>query len=344
MPNAIVIQLDCQTPKFKKLPLNSQEPLDLRLGDIYLASKNQFKKTQFTGNLRIIGLSTQGTEIADKLCQFSKTLGATNFADKKVDYQHPIQFSKIEFSSTDFVGTLKQLIAESNLKIQHDRGPPVIMLKDEALSDEDNENSALQESSSHSDSEPTCQLESRGTLYYNPANQLQLCSGRNWIHLASAGPRLDYISLHQKLKIDSQSNDIEIFNLEKIGIFLINAELDSRNEKNKRICSLYKFKGGQFVKYQTIRTRVSNSWTYFKIGKTHFLEGWGFLGWLIQNFALKIKSNVKKWHPKNSTTTPYAPPIAKTPNVKKPLTLTCILTATNAKNSFLFKNFKLTRR
>ena len=317
MPNVVVIQLDCDTPIFRKLPIASQEPLDLRTARIFVGSKNELKSKfssassgigsratnvtrnelivddtthsphlsnqkrnfskrkpgQFKGHIKILGLSTQSTEIADKLCQYSKNIETNvkfkNFAEKN---DEPSHFSRFEYNSDDFMGTLRELLKENNFNVPG--RPPVLMMNDGAVAndiDTEGSNLSVHETSTHLQNEPTCEISSRGQLYYNPSSQLKLCSGRNWIHLTSAGPRLDYISFHQKLKLDSPSNDIEIFEIPKIGIFLINAELNSKNDKGKRIVTLYFYKDGMFRDFQKIRSRLCNSWTYFNIGGSHFL-------------------------------------------------------------------------
>ena len=122
------------------------------------------------------------------------------------------------------------------------------------------------------DEEPVCALENRGTLYYNVDNQLQLCSGREWIHLASAGPRLDYIQEYQTVLLGSQSNDMEVFRIPGEGYFMVTAEQatvlkSATTGKKYKISTIFKWNGREFTKFQEIRSRRASTWSSFSIGK-----------------------------------------------------------------------------
>jgi len=188
MPNTLVVQLDCQAPLHFKLKPRAQEPIDIRFTKFYVGG-NGNEKNRFGGLLRVLGLSTKTTEIGDHLCQNSMTIGATHLESVKIDandkYRQKIGGNE---GNDKIVGNIDKL-EKTSLKSSINSTPaapvsPVLMMADDA-----NNLPGVK-------LEPVCALDTRGTLYYNVDNQLQLCSGREWIHLASAGPRLDYKLVH----------------------------------------------------------------------------------------------------------------------------------------------------
>lgn len=74
--------------------------------------------------------------------------------------------------------------------------------------------------------------------------------------------RLDYVEHHQDLFTNSETFDIEVFQIPSIGLFIATANRDSDLGSG-----IYKWMDGKFERYQNISTYDAQAWQYFTVGK-----------------------------------------------------------------------------
>uniref|UniRef100_A0A8C4S027 Thrombospondin type laminin G domain and EAR repeats n=1 Tax=Erpetoichthys calabaricus TaxID=27687 RepID=A0A8C4S027_ERPCA len=116
-------------------------------------------------------------------------------------------------------------------------------------------------------SAPPCTKTEAGQLWFDVLRRgLHLCDGRDWITMLQVKERLDYIENYQDLYTNSETLDMEIFEIPSNGLFMATA-----NKKPHPGSGIYKWKNGRFESYQNITTHQAQAWKYFTIGEKIFL-------------------------------------------------------------------------
>ncbi|KAG2458839.1 TSEAR protein, partial [Polypterus senegalus] len=116
-------------------------------------------------------------------------------------------------------------------------------------------------------SAPPCTKTEAGQLWFDMLRRgLHLCDGRDWITMLQVKERLDYIEDYQDLYTNSETLDMEIFEIPSNGLFMATA-----NKKPHPGSGIYKWKNGRFESYQNITTHQAQAWKYFTIGEKIFL-------------------------------------------------------------------------
>ncbi|KAA0715928.1 Thrombospondin-type laminin G domain and EAR repeat-containing protein [Triplophysa tibetana] len=114
---------------------------------------------------------------------------------------------------------------------------------------------------------PPCGVSEEGQLWFNPLHQgLFLCDGMMWLTMLQVKQRLDYVEHHQDLFTNSETFDIEVFQIPSVGLFIATA-----NRNSDLGSGIYKWMDGKFERYQNISTYDAQAWQYFTVGKKKFL-------------------------------------------------------------------------
>ncbi|XP_043550411.1 thrombospondin-type laminin G domain and EAR repeat-containing protein [Chiloscyllium plagiosum] len=86
------------------------------------------------------------------------------------------------------------------------------------------------------------------------------------LQTARAKERLDYVENYQNLVTNSETLDVEIFEIPNIGLFAATA-----NRKPQPGSTIFKWLNGRFEPYQNITTYEAQAWKHFSIGPEVFL-------------------------------------------------------------------------
>ncbi|XP_062862344.1 thrombospondin-type laminin G domain and EAR repeat-containing protein [Trichomycterus rosablanca] len=114
---------------------------------------------------------------------------------------------------------------------------------------------------------PLCVRATVGQLWFNTDERaLFLCNGTNWITMMHEQEKLDYVEDHQNLFTNSETFDIEVFQLPSLGLFIATANRDSGSGS-----SIYRWTDGRFQRYQNIDTYDAQAWKFFTVDKKRFL-------------------------------------------------------------------------
>ncbi|XP_052004952.1 thrombospondin-type laminin G domain and EAR repeat-containing protein-like [Xyrauchen texanus] len=114
---------------------------------------------------------------------------------------------------------------------------------------------------------PPCGHSEEGQLWFNTLQGgLLLCDGITWLTMLQVKERLDYVEVHQDLFTNSETFDIEVFQIPSVGLFIATANRDSSLGSG-----IYKWTDGKFEQYQNISTYDAQAWQYFTVGKKKFL-------------------------------------------------------------------------
>nr|XP_014344425.1 PREDICTED: thrombospondin-type laminin G domain and EAR repeat-containing protein [Latimeria chalumnae] len=116
-------------------------------------------------------------------------------------------------------------------------------------------------------SRPLCMKSENGQLWFDTLHRgLYLCDGSSWISMLQAKERLDYVEEYQNIVTNSETLDIEIFEIPNVGLFVATA-----NKRSRPGSGIYKWTNGKFEPYQNITTYEAQVWKHFTIGKKIFL-------------------------------------------------------------------------
>ncbi|XP_057192162.1 thrombospondin-type laminin G domain and EAR repeat-containing protein isoform X2 [Triplophysa rosa] len=114
---------------------------------------------------------------------------------------------------------------------------------------------------------PPCGVSEEGQLWFNTLHKgLFLCDGMMWLTMLQVKQRLDYVEHHQDLFTNSETFDIEVFQIPSVGLFIATANRDSDLGSG-----IYKWTDGKFERYQNISTYDAQAWQYFTVGKKKLL-------------------------------------------------------------------------
>lgn len=80
--------------------------------------------------------------------------------------------------------------------------------------------------------------------------------------ISTVKQRLDYVEHHQDIFTNSETFDIEVFQIPSVGLFIATANRDSYLGSG-----IYKWTDGKFERYQNISTYDAQAWQYFTVGK-----------------------------------------------------------------------------
>uniref|UniRef100_H3B4X8 Thrombospondin type laminin G domain and EAR repeats n=1 Tax=Latimeria chalumnae TaxID=7897 RepID=H3B4X8_LATCH len=112
-------------------------------------------------------------------------------------------------------------------------------------------------------SRPLCMKSENGQLWFDTLHRgLYLCDGSSWISMLQAKERLDYVEEYQNIVTNSETLDIEIFEIPNVGLFVATA-----NKRSRPGSGIYKWTNGKFEPYQNITTYEAQVWKHFTIGK-----------------------------------------------------------------------------
>ncbi|XP_077476406.1 thrombospondin-type laminin G domain and EAR repeat-containing protein isoform X1 [Stigmatopora argus] len=118
-------------------------------------------------------------------------------------------------------------------------------------------------------SERTCSELFRGQMWFNPLRMaLYLCDGTSWITvLEDRKQQLDYVEEQQVLSTSSETHDIEIFQVQGMGLMAAMAHRSSTSGS-----AVYQWSPHYgFQLYQNISTHRALTWKHFNMGKKTFL-------------------------------------------------------------------------
>ncbi|XP_030643409.1 thrombospondin-type laminin G domain and EAR repeat-containing protein [Chanos chanos] len=145
---------------------------------------------------------------------------------------------------------------------------------------------------------PPCGSAEEGQLWFNTHTpELSLCDGHMWIPLLQEKKRLDYVEDYQDLFTNSETFDMEVFQIPSVGLFVAAANRDSRPGSG-----IYKWTDGKFKLYQNLSTYDAQAWKFFTVGKKRFL--------VVANSRSKREgkqelSVIYKWSPRQQKFLPY---------------------------------------
>ncbi|XP_057715136.1 thrombospondin-type laminin G domain and EAR repeat-containing protein [Corythoichthys intestinalis] len=116
--------------------------------------------------------------------------------------------------------------------------------------------------------ERTCSELFRGQMWFNPLRTaLYLCDGTSWITVLEDRKRLDYVEEQQVLSTSSETHDIEIFQVQGMGLMAAMAHRSSTSGS-----AVYQWsQHNGFQLYQNISTQRALAWKHFNMGKKTFL-------------------------------------------------------------------------
>ncbi|XP_067844326.1 thrombospondin-type laminin G domain and EAR repeat-containing protein [Heptranchias perlo] len=116
-------------------------------------------------------------------------------------------------------------------------------------------------------SHPPCTETEAGRLWFDVFNKgLFICDGKNWVSILKAKERLDYVEEYQNLVTNSETLDVEIFEIPNVGLFVATA-----NKKPRPGSTIFKWLDGKFEPYQNITTYEAQAWKHFSIGTQAYL-------------------------------------------------------------------------
>ncbi|MED6267720.1 hypothetical protein CHARACLAT_014949 [Characodon lateralis] len=105
----------------------------------------------------------------------------------------------------------------------------------------------------------------RHQLWFNPLKKgLYVCDGSAWITVWEDHKRLDYVSEHQVLITSSETHDVEVFQIQDVGLMAAMAHRASGS-------AVYLWTHLGFQLYQNISTHGALAWKHFQIGKKAYL-------------------------------------------------------------------------
>ncbi|XP_032403504.1 thrombospondin-type laminin G domain and EAR repeat-containing protein-like isoform X2 [Xiphophorus hellerii] len=107
----------------------------------------------------------------------------------------------------------------------------------------------------------------RGQLWFNPLKKgLYVCDGSVWITVLEDHKRLDYVLEQQVLTTSSETHDVEVFQIQGIGLMAAMAHRSSASGS-----AVYLWTNLGFRLYQNISTHGALSWKHFQVGKKAYL-------------------------------------------------------------------------
>ncbi|XP_072118502.1 thrombospondin-type laminin G domain and EAR repeat-containing protein-like [Mobula birostris] len=116
-------------------------------------------------------------------------------------------------------------------------------------------------------SHPPCTETEVSRLWFDVFNKgFFICNGKNWISILKTKKRLDYVEDYQSLITNSETLDVEIFEIPNVGLFAATA-----NKKPHPGSTIFKWLKGKFEPYQNITTYEAQAWKHFSIGPQVFL-------------------------------------------------------------------------
>ncbi|XP_041120590.1 thrombospondin-type laminin G domain and EAR repeat-containing protein [Polyodon spathula] len=116
-------------------------------------------------------------------------------------------------------------------------------------------------------SRPPCTKKQTGQLWFDTLRRgLYICDSQGWVAMLQAKQRLDYVEEYQDFYTNSETLDIEIFEIPSVGLFAATA-----NRRPVPGSGIYKWTNGKFEPYQNITTYQAQAWKYFTIDDKSFL-------------------------------------------------------------------------
>ncbi|XP_006636707.3 thrombospondin-type laminin G domain and EAR repeat-containing protein [Lepisosteus oculatus] len=116
-------------------------------------------------------------------------------------------------------------------------------------------------------SRPPCTKMEMGQLWFDTLKRgLYTCDSRDWIAMFQEKERLDYVEDYQDLYTNSETLDIEVFEIPSVGLFVATA-----NRKHYPGSGIYKWTNGKFEPYQYITTYEAQAWKHFTVDDKVFL-------------------------------------------------------------------------
>ncbi|XP_077395803.1 thrombospondin-type laminin G domain and EAR repeat-containing protein [Festucalex cinctus] len=113
-----------------------------------------------------------------------------------------------------------------------------------------------------------CSEPLQGQMWFNPLRKaLYLCDGTSWITVLEDRKRLDYVEEKQVLSTSSETHDIEIFQVQGVGLM---AAMAHRSTTSGSAVYQWSQHNG-FQLYQNISTHGSLALRHFNMGKKTFL-------------------------------------------------------------------------
>ncbi|XP_061699372.1 thrombospondin-type laminin G domain and EAR repeat-containing protein-like [Syngnathoides biaculeatus] len=114
----------------------------------------------------------------------------------------------------------------------------------------------------------TCLEALRGQMWFSPLRKaLYLCDGTSWISVLEDRKRLDYVEERQVLSTSSETNDIEVFQVQGVGLMAAMAHRSTTWGS-----AIYKWtQHNGFQLYQNISTHGALAWRHFHMGRKTFL-------------------------------------------------------------------------
>ncbi|CAL8273732.1 unnamed protein product [Merluccius merluccius] len=150
----------------------------------------------------------------------------------------------------------------------------------------------------------SCSETLRGQLWFNPHRKgLYLCDGAAWIPMLEEHKRLDYVVEHQVLATNSETYDIEVFQMPGVGLMAAMAHRSTSSGSG-----VYLWSQSGFQLYQSISTYGALSWRYFTLGKKAFLVVSNSGGWseeLAEEESKKEFSVIYRWSKKRKRFVTY---------------------------------------
>ncbi|XP_056282906.1 thrombospondin-type laminin G domain and EAR repeat-containing protein-like [Pseudoliparis swirei] len=114
--------------------------------------------------------------------------------------------------------------------------------------------------------ERLCSELARGQMWFNPLRKsLYLCDGAVWISVLEDHQRLDYVVEHQVLTTSSETHDVEVFQVDGMGLMAAMAHRSASGS------AVYLWSNTGFQLYQNISTYGALAWRHFRMGKKTFL-------------------------------------------------------------------------
>ncbi|XP_038129273.1 thrombospondin-type laminin G domain and EAR repeat-containing protein-like [Cyprinodon tularosa] len=115
--------------------------------------------------------------------------------------------------------------------------------------------------------EKPCSTLLQGQLWFNPLKKgLYICDGSVWITVLEDHKRLDYVLEHQDLITSSETHDVEVFQIQGVGLMAAMAHRSSASGS-----AVYLWTQLGFKLYQNISTYGALAWKHFQIGKKAYL-------------------------------------------------------------------------
>ncbi|KAK1166269.1 thrombospondin-type laminin G domain and EAR repeat-containing protein [Acipenser oxyrinchus oxyrinchus] len=115
-------------------------------------------------------------------------------------------------------------------------------------------------------SRPPCTKKQTGQLWFDTLRRGLYISTAGLVAMLQAKQRLDYVEDYQDFYTNSETLDIEIFEIPSEGLFAATA-----NKRPFPGSGIYKWANGKFEPYQNITTYQAQAWKYFTIDDKIFL-------------------------------------------------------------------------